>query len=99
MYSVYLLLDAVLALLMWTVIGWVILHLLIQLNVVNTQNRFVTLIGSTLYRVVTPMLRPIQRQVYRLLPDLKEVDISPIILLLILYFIRNLLTEYWPHGL
>ena len=98
MYSVYLLLDTILALLMWTVIGWVILHLLIQLNVVNTQNRFVTLIGSTLYRVVTPMLRPIQRQIYRLLPDLQEVDISPIILLLLLYFIRNLLTEYWPHS-
>ncbi len=54
---------------------------------VNTRNRFVYLIGDFLYRVTEPALRPIRR----LLPNLGGIDLSPVVLLVVLYFVRQLL--------
>ncbi|MFO7483671.1 YggT family protein, partial [Oceanibaculum nanhaiense] len=59
-------------------------------NVVNTTNRVVYTIGEFLYRITEPALRPI-RQV---LPNLGGLDISPIILILLLVFLKNLMFEY-----
>jgi YggT family protein len=56
-------------------------------NVVNPRNQFVGTIGTFLFRVTDPALRPIRR----LLPDLGGIDISPVILLLIIYFLREFL--------
>ena len=56
-------------------------------NVVNPRNQFVATIGNALYRLTEPALRPIRR----VLPDLGGIDISPIILLFIIYFIMRFL--------
>ncbi len=71
----------------WMLIASAILSWLVAFNVVNTSNRVVYLIGDFLYRITEPALRPIRR----ILPDLGGVDISPIILILILYFVQNVL--------
>ncbi|TGR64364.1 YggT family protein, partial [Mesorhizobium sp. M2D.F.Ca.ET.223.01.1.1] len=61
-------------------------------RVVNSRNQFVGTVGNMLYRLTEPALRPIRR----FMPDLGGIDISPIILLLILFFIRQLLvTTVW----
>ncbi|MEM9682171.1 MAG: YggT family protein [Pseudomonadota bacterium] len=76
----------------WIIILQVVLSWLIAFNVVNTSNRFVYLIGDFLYRVTEPAMRPIRN----LLPSLGGIDLSPLVLLLLLFFIQRLLVEYWP---
>ena len=56
-------------------------------NVVNSRNQLVASIGQFLFRVTEPALRPIRR----FMPDLGGIDISPIILFIIIYFIRQLM--------
>lgn len=72
---------------MWFIIGSAILSWLVAFNVVNTRNQIVYAIGDFLYRVTEPALRPIRK----VMPNLGPVDISPIILLLIIWFIQSIL--------
>jgi YggT family protein len=75
----------VLELYTWVVILSAIMSWLVAFNVVNTSNRLVYTIGEFLYRLTEPALKPIRRH----LPMIGGVDISPIILLLILYFLKR----------
>jgi YggT family protein len=75
----------------WVVIASAILSWLVAFNVVNTNNRFVLQIADMLYRLTEPALRPIRN----ILPNLGGIDISPIILILILLFIRNVVLLGW----
>lgn len=95
MVSVYLLIDTVLELYVWVLIASAVLSWLIAFNVINTSNRVVYTIGDFLYRVTEPVLSPIRR----VLPNLGGLDISPVILILLIYFARNLLRELWFGGL
>ena len=74
----------------WVVIAGAILSWLIAFNVVNTQNRFVYSVADTLYRITDPALRPIRS----VLPNLGGIDISPVILILIIIFIRYCIALY-----
>ena len=72
---------------MWGGIIQVILSWLVAFNVVNTSNQIVYTIGNFLYRLTEPVLGRIRR----VLPDLGGLDISPVILILALVFLKNLL--------
>ncbi len=93
MTALLILIDTVINLYIWVLIIWVVLSWLIAFNVVNTRNRFVYSLGDILNRLTEPVLRPIRR----VLPNLGGLDISPVVLILLLYFLRNLLFEYWPR--
>ncbi|CCV10789.1 YggT family protein [Mesorhizobium sp. STM 4661] len=71
----------------WIIIASAIFSWLHAFNVVNSRNQFVGTVGNMLFRLTEPALRPIRR----FMPDLGGIDISPIILLLILFFIRQFL--------
>ena len=73
----------------WLLIAQAILSWLLAFGVVNRYNRGVAVIGDFLYRVTEPALRPIRN----ILPNFGGIDISPIILILILYFISDLIVE------
>ena len=90
MQSLFLLIDTILGLHVWVLIASAILSWLVAFNVVNTRNRAVYVIGDFLYRVTEPVLAPIRR----ILPNLGGLDLSPIIVILIIFFIRNLMREY-----
>jgi len=76
----------------WIIIASAIFSWLYAFNVVNSRNQFVGTIGNMLYRLTEPALRPIRR----FMPDLGGIDISPIILLLIIFFIRQfIVTTVW----
>ena len=75
----------------WVVIASAILSWLVAFNVVNTNNRVVLTIGDMLYRVTEPALRPIRS----ILPNLGGIDISPVILILLLLFIRDVVLLGW----
>ena len=81
----------VIDLFIWVVIAGAILSWLIAFNVVNTQNRFVYQIADMLYRVTDPALRPIRS----VIPNLGGIDISPVILILFLIFIRDVVLVGW----
>ena len=87
MLALFQTIDVALNLYTWIIIGSAIFSWLYAFNVVNPGNRFVGMIGEFLYKATEPALRPIRR----ILPDLGGLDISPIILLLIVFFIRRLM--------
>ena len=74
----------------WIVIASAIMSWLVAFGVVNTRNQVIRFVVDFLYRVTEPVLRPIRR----ILPNLGGIDISPVILLLLLFFLRSLLAEY-----
>jgi YggT family protein len=82
--------DIVIRLYIWVVIGSAIMSWLVAFNVVNTRNRFVYQVGDVLYRLTEPALRPIRRVV----PTVGGLDLSPVVLLLLLFFIRSMLFWY-----
>ncbi len=87
MYAFFWLVDTVIEIYITVVIVQVVLSWLVAFNVVNTQNRFVYLAGNFLYRATEPALKPIRR----ILPNFGGMDISPVVLILGLYFVRILL--------
>ena len=87
MSPIFELLVQVLELYKFVLIAAVIMSWLVAFNVINTHNRFVYAISDFLYRVTEPALRPIRRFV----PSLGGVDISPIILILLLWFIQRMI--------
>ena len=90
MNSVVILVSQVIELFIWLLIIQAILSWLIAFGIVNTQSSFINMIGNFLYKITEPLLRPIRK----LLPAFAGVDISPVILIILLIFFRNLLIEY-----
>ena len=86
MGAIFWLLDTVLNLYTMVVIAQVILSWLVSFNVVNTQNRFIYMVGDFLHRATEPALRPIRK----VMPNLGGLDIAPIVLILGLIFVRRL---------
>ncbi len=73
----------------WIVIASAVFSWLYAFNVVNPRNQFIAMVGSTLYKLTEPALRPIRR----VLPDLGGLDLSPLVLLLGLFFVRLLIAN------
>ena len=84
------LIETLIDLVTWVIIASAIMSWLVAFGVVNTRNQFIHYVVEFLYRVTEPALRPIRR----ILPNLGGIDISPVILLLALFFLRSLLAEY-----
>ena len=90
MIAMFYLVLQVLKLYSYVVIANVIISWLIAFNVLNTQNRFVYSILELTYRLTDPILIRIRR----FLPNLGSLDISPIILLLLIWFIEMCMKLY-----
>tara|TARA_Y100000588_G_C13926235_1_gene783689 strand:+ start:95 stop:379 length:285 start_codon:yes stop_codon:yes gene_type:complete len=89
MQSLLILFSQLVDLVVWILIAQAILSWLVALNIVNTHNGFVYAIGNFLHKITNPLLKPIRQ----FLPDMGGIDISPVVLILLLYFIRNLVFE------
>src|SRR5438067_13184665 len=90
MYAFLTLVSTVISIYVWLLIAQAVLSWLVAFGIVNRYNRVVATIGDFLWRVTEPLLRPIRR----VLPDLGGSDISPVILILLLWLLRNLMVEY-----
>ncbi len=93
MMSLLSLIQSVIWLYLWCVFISVALSWLVAFNVVNTRNRFVYTVGDMLHRITEPALSRIRRW----MPNLGSVDLSPVVLIIFLYFLSGLLNEYWPR--
>jgi YggT family protein len=76
--------DLILRIYMWIVIAGAVMSWLIAFRVINTYSRPVSLIGDFLYRATEPLLRPIRR----ILPNFGGMDLSPVVLLIVIWLIR-----------
>ena len=95
MKSVLILFDNVVSIYIWILIINAIVSWLVAFNVLNTSNRFVYSVLDVSYRLTAPPLNYIRR----FLPNLGSIDISPVVLILALMFLRNLVFEMLAPGL
>ena len=90
MIAIFYLALQILKLYSYVVIANVIISWLVAFNILNTQSRFVYLVLEFTYRLTDPILNKIRRY----LPNLGALDISPIILLLLIWFIEMCMKLY-----
>ena len=95
MKSIFILLDSIITIYLWIIIVNAVLSWLVAFNIINKQNRFVFSILDATYKLTDPVLNKIRR----FIPNLGSIDISPVILILILMFIRNLVFEVFAPNL
>ena len=95
MKSIFILLDSVITIYLWIIIVNALLSWLVAFNILNTQNRFVFSVLDVTYKLTDPALNKIRR----FIPTFGSIDISPIILILGLMFLRNLVFEIFAPNL
>jgi len=89
MNSLLILFNQIVELYIWVLIINAIASWLVAFNVINTSNRFVYIVLETTYKLTDPPLRLIRS----FTPNLGSIDISPVILILGLIFIKNFINE------
>jgi len=94
MIPLLLFIDYLLNLYTWVVIASVVFSWLIAFNVINPYNQFVRSVWQALNAVTEPLLRPIRRY----MPDLGGIDLSPVVLLLGIFFVRSVVIHGWLIG-
>ncbi len=85
------LVDTLITIYIWLLVASAVLSWLIVFSVVNTRNPIVHSVGDFLYRITEPALRPIRN----VLPNLGGIDISPVILIIGLLFLRQFI--FWLY--
>lgn len=89
MYTLLSIVAFLLDVLTWVIVIQAVLSWLVAFNVINTSNDFVRSLLYALHRVTEPLYRPIRR----LMPDLGALDLSPLVVLLILYILNNIIVR------
>tara|TARA_B100000029_G_scaffold401111_1_gene400231 strand:- start:1678 stop:1968 length:291 start_codon:yes stop_codon:yes gene_type:complete len=95
MKSIFLLLDSIIHIYLWIIIIDAVLSWLVSFNILNTNNRFVFTLLDATYKMTNPALNKIRR----FMPTFGSIDLSPVVLILILIFLRNLIFEIFQPGL
>jgi YggT family protein len=95
MKSVLILFDNIIGLYIWILIINALISWLVAFNILNTSNRFVYSLLDVSYKLTDPPLNFIRKY----LPNLGSIDISPVVLILSLMFLRNLVFELFAPGL
>ena len=95
MKSIFILLDSIITIYLWIIIINALLSWLVAFNILNTQNRFVFSVLEVTYKLTDPVLNKIRR----FIPTFGSIDITPIILILGLMFLRNLVFEIFAPSL
>ena len=95
MKSILILFDNIITLYIWVLIINAIISWLVAFNVLNTSNRFVYSVLDISYKLTDPPLNFVRRY----LPNLGSIDISPVVLILLLMFARNLIFEFFAPAM
>ena len=95
MKSIFILLDSIITIYLWIIIINALLSWLVAFNILNTQNRFVYSVLEVTYKMTDPALNKIRR----FIPTFGSLDVSPVILILLLMFLRNIIFEIFAPGL
>ena len=74
----------------YAVIIYVILSMLISFNIINTNNRIISIVMDFLFKLIEPLLRVIRN----LIPNFGAIDISPVILIIVIEAFQYIMTKY-----
>ena len=95
MYALLATISMVLTLVWWVFLIMIIMSWLISFNVINTRNEFV----ACVWRVVNAITEPILRPIRRIVPPMGGLDLSPIIVFVIIYFLQSFIGNDLPRML
>ena len=90
MNALLILINEIISLYLYTLFGYVIMGLLIQFQIINTQNKLI----STIFRVLITIHEPLLGKIRQYIPFMGGIDLSPVIVILLLSFLKNLLLDY-----
>jgi len=90
MNALLILINEIISLYLYTLFGYVIMGLLIQFQIINTQNKLISVIFRSLITIHEPLLGKIRQYI----PFMGGIDLSPVIVILLLSFLKNLLLDY-----
>ena len=90
MNALLILINEIISLYLYTLFGYVIMGLLIQFQIINTQNKLISAIFRALLTIHEPLLGKIRQYI----PFMGGIDLSPVIIILLLSFLKNLLLDY-----
>lgn len=93
--AIFELLNAVIGLFIWALILAAVFSMLAAFGVLDTRNRLVWTVGDFLYRVTEPVLRPVRN----VMPNFGNVDLSPIVVILLLQYVARPLLATVYRGL
>jgi YggT family protein len=88
-------LSMLLSLVWWVFLIMIIMSWLISFNVINTRNQFVAGVWGVLNQITEPILRPIRR----VIPPMGGLDLSPIIVFVIIFFLQSFIANDLPRLL
>ena len=74
----------------YAVIVYVILSMLISFNIINTNNRIISIVMDFLFKLIEPLLRVIRN----VIPNFGAIDVSPVILIIIIEALQYIMTKY-----
>ena len=95
MKSIFILLDSMITIYLWIIIINALLSWLVAFNILNTQNRFVFAVLDATHKMTDPALNKIRS----FIPTFGSIDVSPVVLILLLMFLRNIIFEIFAPGL
>ena len=95
MKSIFILIDSIITIYLWIIIINAILSWLVAFNILNTQNRFIFAMLDATHKMTDPALNKIRN----FIPTFGSIDVSPVILILLLMFLRNIIFEIFAPGL
>jgi len=90
MNALLILINEIISLYLYTLFGYVIMGLLIQFQIINTQNKLISVIFRSLITIHEPLLGKIRQYI----PFMGGIDLSPVIVILLLSFFKNLLLDF-----
>ena len=95
MYALLATLSMILTLVWWVFLIMIIMSWLINFNIINTGNRIVDAIWRIVNQVTEPILKPIRR----VLPSMGGLDLSPIVVFIIIFFLQSFIARDLPRML
>ena len=90
MNALLVLLNEVITLYLYTLFVYVIMSLLIQFQMINSYNKII----NSIFRALISIHEPLLGKIRRYMPSLSGIDLSPVIVILLLSFIKNLIQDY-----
>jgi YggT family protein len=88
-------LSMLLTLVWWVFLIMIVMSWLISFNVINTRNQFV----AGLWRVINQITEPILRPIRRVIPPMGGLDLSPIVVFVIIFFLQSFIANDLPRLL
>jgi YggT family protein len=95
MYALLATLSMILTLVWWVFLIMIIMSWLINFNVINTRNQFV----AQLWRIINSITEPILRPIRRIIPPMGGLDLSPIVVFIIIFFLQSFIARDLPRML